>query len=482
MPKPAPSGRNVTERAKQAFTSAYTPQGATIRRMTRRAPRANRDREDTRKIHNIREGEDQGIAEKKRPGPAKGTRYRSFGTLLRTGSRFAVRYKGPDRKYHTAGITFSNEVRAQTWLGQELGLIERGEWTPPAERRKQVEVASITFDEFARDWIANRLVKGRPLKDRTREHYLDIHERWFAPLHDRTLSSLTHDDIDDWYRGLPDAPTMRSHAYSLLKSMFRTAVARRLVKESPVAVEGATARATPKDIELLTVAQVQALADAMPPRHRLLVLLAAWCGLRFGELTALRRSDLNVADGTITVEQAAVTVAGQRVITTPKSAAGRRNLYLPTHLIADVSEHLKAFAPADADALVFPGNDGLPLTPMQVYGHAPRFDKRTGKQVHPGNGFYRARHQIGRPDFRFHDLRHFASTMAAISGATTKELMEFAGHSDIHVAMRYQEAINDRKKDLARRMAALAGHVEPSSPASSQGQTSENASAGDSMA
>ncbi|MGB4916086.1 MAG: hypothetical protein WBO89_00035 [Propionicimonas sp.] len=34
--------------------------------------------------------------------------------------------------------------------------------------------------------------------------------------------------------------------------------------------------------------------------------------------------------------------------------------------------------------------------------------------------------------------------------------MQFAGPSDIHVAMRYQEAVNDRKKDLARRMAALA--------------------------
>ena len=60
---------------------------------------------------------------------------------------------------------------------------------------------------------------------------------------------------------------MRSHAYSLLKSIFRTAVAHRLVAESPVAVEGATARVSAKDITLLTVAQVQALADAMPPRQ-----------------------------------------------------------------------------------------------------------------------------------------------------------------------------------------------------------------------
>jgi hypothetical protein len=46
--------------------------------------------------------------------------------------------------------------------------------------------------------------------------------------------------------------------------------------------------------------------------------------------------------------------------------------------------------------------------------------------------------------------------MAAISRATTKELMQFAGHSDIHAAIRYQEAVTDRKRDLAHRMTALA--------------------------
>ena len=178
--------------------------------------------------------------------------HRSFGTIIETRGRFKVRYTGPDRKLHRAGITFTTRERAQGWLAGELKLIEFGEWTPPAERRRQTEVLATTFDEFAREWIENRLVKGRPLKDRTREHYLDIHERWFKPMHERTLTSITHTDIERWYRTLPDAPTMRSHAYSLLKSIFRTAVARRLVKESPVAVEGATARARPKDIALLT--------------------------------------------------------------------------------------------------------------------------------------------------------------------------------------------------------------------------------------
>jgi integrase len=134
-------------------------------------------------------------------------------------------------------------------------------------------------------------------------------------------------------------------------------------------------------------------------------------------------------------------------------------------VIADLRHHLATFTGPGANALVFPGADGQPLTPGQVYGHAPRYDMGSGKRKHPGNGFYKARHQIGRPDFRFHDLRHFAATMAAISRATTKELMQFAGHSDIHAAMRYQEAVTDRKRDLAHRMTALANAIAPEAEA-----------------
>ena len=300
--------------------------------------------------------------------------HRSFGTIIETRGRFKVRYTGPDRQLHRAGITFTTRERAQGWLSDERKLIELNEWTPPERRRAQLQVQEITFDKFAREWIDKRLVKGRLLKDRTREPYLDLHERWRTPLHHKTLSSLTHADVDRWYHALPDAPTMRIHAYSLLKAIYRTAV----------------------------------------------------------------------------------TVRGQRVITTPKSNAGRRTIYLPPHLTEDVRQHLATYTRPDPDALVFPGTDGQPLSVGQVHGHTPRFNPRTGKKVHPGNGFYRARHEIGRPDFRFHDLRHFAATMAAISGATTKELMQFAGHSDIHVAMRYQEAVSERKKDLARRMTELA--------------------------
>ena len=62
----------------------------------------------------------------------------------------------------------------------------------------------------------------------------------------------------------------------------------------------------------------------MPKRLRLMVLLAAWCAMRFGELAELRRKDI---DGSvIRVRRAIVRAGGQVIVTTPKSAADSATL------------------------------------------------------------------------------------------------------------------------------------------------------------
>jgi len=55
----------------------------------------------------------------------------------------------------------------------------------------------------------------------------------------------------------------------------------------------------------------------MPQRYRLMVLLASWCGLRFGELAELRRKDVDVKNGVLHVRRGVVRVTGGRVIDTP---------------------------------------------------------------------------------------------------------------------------------------------------------------------
>jgi integrase len=56
---------------------------------------------------------------------------------------------------------------------------------------------------------------------------------------------------------------------------------------------------------------------------------------------------------------------------------------------------------------------------------------------------------------RFHDLRHFSLTMAAVAGASTKELMRRGGHSTPAAALRYQHATENRDKVIADAMGEL---------------------------
>ena len=69
----------------------------------------------------------------------------------------------------------------------------------------------------------------------------------------------------------------------------------------------------------------------------------------------------------------------------------------------------------------------------------------------------RARRAIGRDDLHLHDLRHYASTLAASAGASTAELMARLGHSSPAASLRYQHATSDRDRVIADRMNELAG-------------------------
>jgi integrase len=58
-----------------------------------------------------------------------------------------------------------------------------------------------------------------------------------------------------------------------------------------------------REPQVLCLAELLALADAMPEKHRTLTLLSGLCGLRFGEAVALRRSDVDLAAGVVHVRQ-----------------------------------------------------------------------------------------------------------------------------------------------------------------------------------
>ncbi len=165
--------------------------------------------------------------------------------------------------------------------------------------------------------------------------------------------------------------------------------------------------------------------------------MLAFGGLRFGEATALRRADI-LADGRIRVERLVRFVSGRWLVGEPKTDAGRRMVTLPAGVSRTLAMHLERFVPDGADALVFGTSSGGFLSPANF-----------------GQTFRRAVRAVGLPPVRPHELRHTGATLAAATGASTKELMRRLGHSTAAAALIYQHAADERDAEIARALDAL---------------------------
>lgn len=346
-----------------------------------------------------------------------------------------VKYEGVT---YTAPRTFDTRQAATIWLRRQNDDIDAGTWTPPTKDR----MAPVTFAEFAAEWLARPSAKtGKYRAPRTVEEYRkDLDERILPTFGKRAVKSITPGHVQRWYDGLDATkPTQRAHAYTLLASIMADAVHREVTDASPCRIRGASSAKRATRTDLPTPEQVGELADSMPSeKYAVLTLLAAWCGLRFGELAELRRADVQLRDGqpeVIKVRRAVSRVKGQRLVGEPKSVAGIRNVVIPPHVRPRLADYLDT-VPKSATAFIFPGS-------------------RNGSHMSPGSlhkVFDRRADDLGLDTLRFHDLRHFAGTQAAIVGATTAEVMARLGHSTVAAAMRYQAVASGRDDEIADRL------------------------------
>jgi integrase len=371
-----------------------------------------------------------------------------FGSIRRLPSgRFQARYTAPDKRTYTAPQTFDSRQYAQAFLARVSADIQRDRWEPPNLSLACDKSEELFFGQYAAGWL-----KGRDLADRTRGDYAQILRDHILPaFKDVLVTAITPAMVRAWHAGLKDStgPAMRAHAYSLLRTIMNTAVSDEVIAANPCRVRGAGSTARVKKIRPATLPELEAIAAAMPPRYRLMVLLACWCGLRFGELAELRRSDIDVKNGVVHVQRGVVRVKGARKVKGPKSEAGKRDVAVPPHLMPAVRDHLAGHVKPAQDALLFPGFHGGHMAPSSLH------------QVYKP-----AREAAGRPDLRFHDLRHTGAVLAAATGATLAELMARLGHSTVSAAMRYQHAAADRDKVIAAALSELAaGSVTPISAA-----------------
>ena len=344
-------------------------------------------------------------------------------------------YVGPDLKRHYAALTFTLKTDAERWLADERRLMERDEWTPPAQRRAQRTAKSVTVGEYTQAWI-----EDRGLKPRTRGGYQALLDRHITGTIGTTpLTELTPEMVRRWYVSLgPGHPTINARAYSLLHAVLATAVGDEVLPANPCAIRRAARTQRKREPVILTVAEVARVADAIRPELRALVLISAWCGLRWGEVSELRRKDVSGGAEVITVARAVTHRQGCR-IDTPKSGKPRV-VVVPRHIRPAIEAHLAAQVAKDAGALLFPAPHG------GCHLNAKTF--RTN--------FNRALKSVGREGVRVHDLRHFAGTQTARVGGSLADSMARLGHSTHGASLIYQHAVTGRDAEIAEALSRLA--------------------------
>lgn len=364
---------------------------------------------------------------------------RDFATVRQLPSRrWQVRYTGPDGVRRAAPRTFGYRAEADAWVEAKRKEIYRETWEVDEKPKR------ITFAAYASVWLAGRQVAGRPIKARTREHYQNIlDDHLLNTFGGRQLGSIKPKDVREWYAAtLTDRPTMRSHAYSLLRTIMGSAVNDELIEANPCRIVGAGRAKRVHKIRPASVDELATLTAEMPERLQLMVTLASWCALRFGETIELKRGDIDLSHEVIRIRRAAVrTRAGTFEVTTPKSDASVRDVAIPPHIIPQIEQHLSKHVDSKRDSLIFPNERGEHLQPSTLMRH-----------------WYKARKAADRDDLRWHDLRHSGAVLAAATGASLAELMARLGHSTPQAAMRYQHAAQGRDREIAALLSKLAAN------------------------
>lgn len=187
---------------------------------------------------------------------------------------------------------------ATAWLAAEETKLRTGRTSVDPQRSK------VRFADFAREWMGTRR-----LRDRTREVYASQLRVHILPeFGAAALAGITPEGVRRWNAQLAQQePAMAPKSYRQLRTMLGTAVDDGLLAENPCRVRGGgQERATERKIP--TIAQVEAVANAITPRLRLAVLLAAYCGLRKSECFGLDRKHFAVG-----VDQPFVIVERQRI-------------------------------------------------------------------------------------------------------------------------------------------------------------------------
>jgi integrase len=269
------------------------------------------------------------------------------------GRRWQARYRSPDGREHARN--FARKADAEQFITEIEGVKLRGLYRDP----KAGTCLLSTF--FARE----REKMASTLQPSTLEKYDGMWRLHIAPaLGSHPLNTITRGDVRTMVDSI-GSPWQAAEALKLVRLLLNRAVDDDLIGQNAAArIRPPVSKRTSHRV--LTRSELDAVVAKLPPRWRAFALLGAYGSLRWSELVAVRRDDLDLEGRTVRIDEKAVEVRGRFEWGPPKTEGSERVVDLPNLVIRPVAEHLLRFPPLrDGDerhrGLVFYGERGGPV-------------------------------------------------------------------------------------------------------------------------
>ncbi|KQR52049.1 integrase [Leifsonia sp. Leaf336] len=365
------------------------------------------------------------------------------------GRRWRVRYRTPDHR-QTDKRGFTTKRDAELFLANVEVSKAAGSYVDPRASR-------ITVGELAVDWLANKRQAMKPSSFHSVETSWRVYvePRWSAT----AVGSIRPSTVEQWIRELgegsavstqrvrwtadesrPRSATVVLRALGVLAGILDVALKDgRVAKNVARGADGTPRKHSSKTRRYLSHEEVIRFAEAAETdMQATLLIVLAYCGLRWGEATGLRVRDVVMLRRRLQVNRTATEVNGNVVEGLPKTWE-KRSVPFPPFLAEPLARLCEGKEPDD---LLFADRFG-------------GFLRRPSASNNKRSWFLTALAQAGLERLTPHDLRHTAASLAVSSGANVKAVQRMLGHKSAAMTLdTYADLFEDDLDAVAMRLDA----------------------------
>jgi integrase len=344
----------------------------------------------------------------------------------RDNGKWRARYRDDAGREHARH--FDRKVDAQRWLDEVTAAIVTGMYVAPA-------AGKVTLTQFHEQWAQRQVWE----KNTTRAVSLSVRGATFADL---PLAQVRRSHVEAWIKTMSAsglaAGTVKTR-FNNVRAVLRAAVADRVIATDPtIGVALPRERRKEAAMTLPTAKQVAALLEGAPSRFRGAIGLAAFGGLRLGEIGGVQVGDVDFLRGVVSVTRQVQRLDGGGYEVRAPKYGSERQVYIPRELVELLAEHVAAHRPGDDPSRwLFASASGGALAQNSL------------------DYLWRQTCKAAKVEgLTLHDLRHYYASGLIAAGCDVVTVQRALGHAKATTTLNTYAHLWPKAEDRTRKAAA----------------------------